>query len=194
MMDHYSDEELAAKARGGEAGAFEELFHRHKRSLLNFIYRMVGNRETAEEVCHDAFIKAYKNLDIFEVDKKFSTWLYVIARNLARNAIRDRKYFRDISMDKEIVTDRESVSLKDMLADDHLRPDRIAQEEELAREAQVVLNSLPSEFREVITLCSIQGLSCKEAADIIRCSIATVSLRLEKAKRLFLKKLGISEA
>lgn len=193
-MDNYSDEDLVSMSKGGDPRAFEELFHRYKLRLLNFIYHMIGNKETAEEVCQDAFIKAYKNLELFDTDKKFSTWLYVIAKNLAKNSLRDKKYFRDVSMDKELASDEESITLKDFLKDDHLRPDHMAQYNDLNEQVQDVLNSLPPEYTEVITLCSIQGLSCKETAEILGCSIATISIRLDKAKRLFMKKLGIEDA
>ena len=191
MADRLSDEVLALSAGEGSISAFEELFGRYKKPILNFIYRLIGNRETAEEVAQETFIKAYNSLGIFDPKRKFSTWLYTIARNLAKNSIRDKKYFRDISLEGTVFGNEECLRLKNTIADPNARPDIIAQDNELAEEAQKVLGSLPIEYKEVITLCSIQGLSLKEAAAIIGCSIASVSIRLNKAKMLFMKRLGI---
>ena len=154
-----SDENLAIKARDGYQAAFEELFHRHKRAILNFIYRMVGNRETAEEVTQDVFIKAYRNLYLFDPGRKFVTWLYTIARNQARNAIRDRRYFRDISLEETVSERDTTVRLKDVIASPAADPASIAESAELETEAQAVLDSLPAAYKEVIILTSIQRLT-----------------------------------
>lgn len=190
-MDDRSDELLAKSAKEGDARAFDELFNRYKKPILNFIYRLIGSKETAEDVALEAFMKVYENLSIYDPEKKFSTWLYTIARNLAKNSLRDKKYFKDRSLEETIADGDEALHLKDVLEDPSIRPDVIAQDNELAEEAQRVLNGLPDEYREVITLCSVQGLTYEEAARILNCSIATISNRLEKAKKLFVKTLGI---
>jgi len=191
MVDRGSDEILAGMAKGGDTKAFEELFTRYKKPILNFIYRLIGNRETAEEVAQEVFVNVYKNLDIFDPERKFSSWIYTIARNLSKNALRDRRYFRDIPLEKTIFKGDRDIKLKDVISDPGASPDLIAENEELSAEAQKVLSSLPLEQREVIALCSIQGLTQKEAAEILRCSAATVGIRLNKAKVSFMKKLGI---
>jgi RNA polymerase sigma-70 factor (ECF subfamily) len=186
-----SDEVLAARAKDGDTAAFEELFHRYKKAMLNFIYRMVGNRETAEEVAQDAFIKAFRNLYLYDPGRKFSTWLYTIARNLAKNALRDRRYFRDRSLEETVFEGDKAVALKDMIEDPNADPSAVAESNELEEEAQKVLDTLPVEYKEIITLCSIQGLTYEEAAAIIGLSPSGAAARLEKAKELFMKRLGI---
>jgi len=99
MKDTRPDDILAKAAKEGDVQAFEKLFGRYKMSILNYVYRMVGNREIAEDVTQDAFIRAYKGLHMFNPKMKFTSWLYTIARNLAKNALRDKKYFRDVSLD-----------------------------------------------------------------------------------------------
>jgi len=193
MIDKSSDELLAKQAKEGDVSAFEELFHRYKKPILNFIYRLIGNRETAEEVTIEVFMNAYNNLDIYDPDKKFSTWLYTIARNLSKNALRDRKYFRDVSLEQEIGAEDEAVRLKDVIADKSIGPDEIVMDEELADEAQKIIDSMPLKYKEVITLCGIQGLTYEEAAKILGCSAASISVRLAEAKEMFLKRLGLSQ-
>ena len=191
MADRPSDEVLAGAAQGGDNSAFDELFNRYKKPILNFIYRLIGNRETAEEVTQEVLVKVYMNIKVFDPDRKFSTWVYTIARNLAKNSLRDKRYFRDVSLEHVVAEDEETVRLKDVIADPGRSPDVVAQDEELANEAQKVLDSLPLEYREVVTLCSIQGLTYKEAAEVVGCSAAMVMIRLNKAKALFMKRLGI---
>jgi len=193
MVEKWSsqDETLAGMAGEGDRKAFEELFNRYKKPVLNFIYRLIGNKETAEEVAQEVFVKVYNNLDTFDPGRPFAPWLYTIARNLAKNALRDRKYFRDISLDKTVYGKEKAIRLKDMIADPNARPDEAAEDEELSREAQKVLDSLPLAYREVIALCSIQGLTYKEAGRVLNCSAAMVGIRLKKAKILFMEKLGI---
>lgn len=192
MADRPSDEILAQKAKEGDIAAFEELFDRHKRHILNFVYRMLGNMETAEEVTQETFLKAYNNLDIFDPNKKFTTWIYTIARNLSKNALRDKKYFRDISLEQIVFSENDVIRLKDVIADPNMGPDEIAEDEELSDEAQKVLDSLPPDYREIIALCGIQNLTHEQAAAIIGCSIANISIKLKEAKSLFMKRLGIN--
>lgn len=190
-FERHPDEVLAKMAREGDTRAFEELFNRHKRPILNFIYRMIGSRETAEEVTLEVFVNIYKNLDTYDTDRKFLSWAYAIARNLAKNALRDRKYFKDVSLDKDLGDGQDEVTLKDLLEDNTMRPDIMLESEELQARAQEVLNSMRPEYREVITLCSIQGMTYEAASKIIGVSIAAVAQRLEKAKIFFMKALGI---
>ena len=190
MADKPSDELLARQAKEGDAASFEDLFDRYKKPIVNFIYRLIGNLQTAEEVAIEVFMRAYNNLYIFDANKKFSTWLYTIARNLSKNALRDKKYFRDISLDQSIIGKDENITLKDVIADPGAAPDAIAEDAELAEEAQKILDSLPLKYKEVITLCNVQGLSYEDAAAIIGISVASISIRLKEAKELFMKKLG----
>lgn len=193
MTDRSSDEILAKLAKEGDVSAFEELFNRYKKPMLNFIYRLIGNRETAEEVAQEVFMKVYNNLNIYDPEKKFSTWLYTIARNLSKNALRDRKYFRDVSLEEEVAGAGEALKLKDVIADTDIGPAEIAMDEELAEEAQKTLDSLPLKYKEAVILCSVQGLTYEEAAKILGCSVASISIRLNEAKKIFMKKLGLSQ-
>ena len=190
--DRPSDEVLAKMAKEGDAKAFEELFERYKKPILNLIYRLIGNKETAEEVAQEVFMKVYSNLDIYDPKRDFTPWVYTIARNLAKNALRDRRYFRDVSLEKAVSQDK-AIRLKDVISDPKATPDLIAEDAELAEQAQIVLNTMPLKYREVITFCSIQGLTYKKAAKVLGCSAATIAIRLNRAKILFMQRLGIDK-
>jgi len=191
MTDRLPDEVLANSAKDGNEKSFEELFNRYKKPIFNFIYRLIGNKETAQEVTQEVFIKVYNNLRIFDPNKKFSTWIYIIARNLAKNALRDKRYFRDVSLDAKVDAEDDRLRLKDVLADTGSKPDEMAEDAELAEEAQKVLDSMPLKYKEVVTLCCIQGLPYKEVSSILGCSIGSISMRLKEAKLFFMRKLGI---
>src|SRR5678809_1607951 len=75
---------------GGEERAFQELVDRYQRRLLNFVYRTIGDRERAEDLVQEVFIRVYRHLARFDQSKKFSTWIYTIASNLAKNELRNR--------------------------------------------------------------------------------------------------------
>jgi RNA polymerase sigma-70 factor (ECF subfamily) len=191
-MDYASsDETLVQMARKGDRNAFDELFRRYKKAILNFVHRYIGNKETAEEVTQEVFVNVYKNLRIFDPKRKFSVWVYTIARNLAKNALRDKRYFKDVSLEESVAAADETIKLKDMIVDPNPQPDAVAEDEELAKEAQKILKSMPPKLREVVTLCSIQGLTEEEAARILGCSVASVSIRLNRAKEAFIRRLGI---
>ena len=190
MYSASSDEILAQKAKEGDTAAFEELFEKYKDRILNFVYRIIGNRETAKEVTQDVFLRVYRNLDIFDPKKRFATWIYTIARNMAKNSLRDRKYFRDISLEETISENGKTVRIGDALADPHLTPDKIAEDGELEDGMQNVLDSLPLRYKEVITMCYIMGMSKEEAARILKRSVITIKWRLRKGKALLMKRLS----
>ena len=82
-----SDEDLVASTLSGDVGAFNDLVHRWEGSLYKFVYRYLGDAEEARDICQEAFVRAYTNLDRFRGQAKFSSWLYQIALNLARSLI-----------------------------------------------------------------------------------------------------------
>src|SRR5437899_2383258 len=85
-----SDADLAASFLNGEERAFRELVERYQARLLNFVYRTIGDRERAEDLVQEVFIRVYRHIHRFDTSKKFSTWVYTIASNLAKNELRNR--------------------------------------------------------------------------------------------------------
>lgn len=186
-----SDEVLALKAKEGDTGAFEELFERYKDPILNFVYRLIGNRETAKEVTQDVFLRVYRNLDIFDPGKKFSVWIYMIARNMAKNALRDRKYFRDVSLEQTVSERGKAVKVEDTLADPRSTPDAAVESGELEDRVQGALDSIPLKYKEVVTMHYIMGINIEEMARIMKRSMVTIKWRLRRGRALLMKKMGI---
>jgi RNA polymerase sigma-70 factor (ECF subfamily) len=190
MQPAPSDEVLAHKAKEGDRAAFEELFERYKDPILNFVYRLIGNRETAKEVTQDVFLRVYRNLDIFDPDKKFAVWIYMIARNMAKNALRDKKYFRDVSLEQTVSERGRAVKVEDTLADPRSAPDAAAETGELEDRVQKALDSIPLKYKEVVTMHYIMGITKEEIARIMKRSMVTIKWRLRKGRMLLMRKMS----
>lgn len=191
-MTEPQDDILVERAKAGDRLAFDELYSKYKRPILNFVFRLIGNRDTAEEITQEVFIKVYMNIITFDPKKgKVSSWIYTIAANLAKNELRDRKYGRQISLDEAIFDEEAKVELKDLLKSDVKGPDELLQKEELRDKIQRTIESIPFKYRHVLILCDIQGLSYEEAARALNCSIGTVASRLSRARAIFIKRFGI---
>lgn len=186
-----SDKILAQKAKEGDRQSFDILYQKYKKRILNYIYRMIGDRATAEELTQDAFLKAYINLKNYHERDTFSAWLYKIAGNLAKNELRSRQYRKAPSLDQPLVVDEETIRLMDTVVDESSKPDLIARSNELHEAIQKVLNSLSLEHRMILTLCNIQGLSYEEAGEILGVNVGTVASRLSRAREQFNKRLRI---
>src|SRR6185369_14272842 len=129
-----SSEELIARARRGEDEAFRLIFDRYGRPIISFIYDMVGRRDMAEELTQETFVRAYKNLGGLRDDTKLSTWLFGIAKNVARESLRTR--YRD---DQKVEIDDDRVI---ELKDGKLPPDRALLDKELNGVIQDALSLL----------------------------------------------------
>lgn len=168
-----SDAELVELAVGGDVGAFNDLVSRLEGPLYKFVYRYIGDAEAARDVCQEAFIRAYTNLDRFRGQAKFSSWLYQIALNVCRSEFR-----------KQMA--RPAVSLQDEEQHAHLRlvpsdgapPDEEAMRLQRARALQRALSRLPEEQRTVIILKEYHGLKFREIAEILGTPESTVKSRL----------------
>lgn len=182
---------LVQNAKGGDRAAFDVIYQKYKRPIFNYIYRMIGNRETAEELAQETFVKAYVNLPNYKERSTFSAWLYTIAGNLVKNELRANVYRAHLSLDQPLTIDEDSIKLIDAIVDRSDEPDLIAQSNEFQDAIQRVLNSLQLEHRAVLTLCDIQGLSYEEAARIMGVCTGTIASRLSRARAEFNKKLKI---
>jgi RNA polymerase sigma-70 factor, ECF subfamily len=178
------DDELVEKAKEGDRQALNELYQKHKRAILNYIYRMVGDFHQAEELTQETFIRVYANIGRYVKKAKFSSWVYTIAGNLAKNYLRDRSYVEEVSIDKRIgETEEESkISLLDMIAAKGKGPGEQLLKEETEKLIQQGINKLKPKHRQVIVLCDIQGLSYEEVAQVLGCPPATVGSRLSRAR------------
>jgi RNA polymerase sigma-70 factor, ECF subfamily len=167
-------EDLIARARRGDDGAFRLIFERYSRPILSFIYDMVGRNDLAEELTQETFVRAFKGLNGLQDDTKLSTWLFGIAKNVARESLRSRR--RD---DYRVGIDNERVM---EISDDKLPPDSELLNKELNGVIGEALKTLDEDKRTVFTLKVFQHLSYEEIAEVTGFSIPKVKTDLHRAK------------
>ena len=169
---------------GGEERAFEELVERYQGRLLNFVYRTIGDREKGEDLVQEVFIRVYRHLHRFDRSKKFSTWIYTIASNLAKNELRNRSrnplvLFQTIR--KSWQDDDRPLQFEDTTA----RPDDLYRKRHLRALVEDSVSKLPAHHREVFVLRELEGKSYEEIAEITACNLGTVKSRLNRARNAF---------
>ena len=183
-----SDENLLKRAKSGDKAAFEIFYNRHKRRILNYAYRMIGNRESAEEITQEVFVKAYVNLSRYTEQGKPLNWIYTIAGNLSKNFLRDKRFEPQLSLDKELLG-KEGISLQDVIPAKEKGPSDIVISKEQEVLIQKHIDLLPLKYKEVLVLCDVQGHSYEETAGILKCRVGSVGSRLSRARLLLAKSL-----
>lgn len=162
--------------------AFGELFRRHERGVLTLTLHLLGDREEAEDVKQEAFLRVYTTAHQFQGQCSFKTWLYRIARNLCLSALRRRQR-------RPEVDDLEATG--EALPEEHpeANPEAHVLRRELAQRVQAALAALPSHHRELIVLRDIQDLSYAEIAAVLKCSDNAVKVRLHRAREALRREL-----
>lgn len=179
------DFDLIARCKQGDTDAFEPLVKKYQRKMVNIAYRIIGTYEDACEVTQDAFVLAYKNLKNFRGDSQFSTWLYTITVNLAKNRAQKKRTEtgrQAFSLDETIKTETGEI-LVDLPSEDPSALDRLEQKD-IQQVVQKCINDLDYDFRAVIVLREIQGFAYNEIGDILKIAEGTVKSRLFRARDL----------
>ena len=181
LVGPVSDEmALVRAAKGGDDSAFEELVRRYDRNVFRIAQHITQNREDAEDVVQDAFLKAYTNLQQFQEQSKFYTWLVRIAVNEALMKLRRRRPERMVSLDEDIKTEDDSVPRE--VADWSPNPEQNYNQAELREILSRTIQGLPPGFRTVFILRDVEGLSTEETAEALELSIPAVKSRLLRAR------------
>jgi RNA polymerase sigma-70 factor, ECF subfamily len=168
----------------GDPRAFDQIVTRYQVRLLNFVYRMIGDRERAEDLVQEAFLRIHRHLGRFDRTRKFSTWAYTIASNLAKNELRNRSRSPLIAFEQTRPLDQEterSVEFEDPTS----RPDDLYERRQLKALVDDTVAKLASHHREVFVLRELEGKSYEEIAEIMHCNLGTVKSRLNRARQSF---------
>jgi len=178
-----SAEDLTARARAGDDEAFRLLFERYACPVLHFIYDLINQRELAEDLTQETFVRAYKNLRALRSGTKFSTWLFGIARNVAREALRSRR--REQNSD---FAERET-RLKQQ-SDPGCLPDEQLLQKEFNVAMESALRMLNEDHRLVFILRILQHCSYEEIVAITGFSLAKVKTDLHRARLEMRRRIG----
>src|SRR5438552_14111047 len=164
--------------------AFGTLVDRYQTRLLNFINRTIGDRERAEDLVQEVFIRVFRHLHRFDQTKKFSTWAYTIASNLAKNELRNRSRNPLVLFQTMRGTgddDDRPIEFEDTTA----RPDDLYRKRHLRDLVEQTVAKLPEHHRQVFVLRELEGTSYEEIAEITSCNLGTVKSRLNRARTAF---------
>ncbi|MGH7712353.1 MAG: sigma-70 family RNA polymerase sigma factor [Gemmatimonadaceae bacterium] len=178
------DAGLVTAYLAGEERAFDELVTRYQTRLLNFVYRTIGDRERGEDLVQEVFVRVYRHLHRFDRSKKFSTWIYTIASNLAKNELRNRAR-NPLVLFQAIKQNWQDEDRPVQFEDTASRPDDLFRKRHLRELVEDAVSKLPGHHRQVFVLRELEGKSYEEIAEITACNLGTVKSRLNRARNAF---------
>lgn len=174
-MSDISDKELVEKAKKGDMKAFEQLLFRYEKPIFGYILRFISQRENAEDVTQETFIKVYRSLKTFDPEYKFKTWLYTVATHTAYDWLRKAKKTQELFIiddpDSEFETIDASTAYKDL---------EISQNKELVDNA---IQKIKPAYQTVLLLFYRDELGYEEIADVLKIPVNTVKTHLYRAKK-----------
>ena len=178
-----TDVQLMLDVKGGDEQSFELLLQRYRTPLVNFLFRMVKNREQAEDLAQEVFIRVYRAREEYVPTAKFTTWLFRIATNLALNSLRDHRHQKlEMSIDAPLTADAEDGDERPFeVADKHLNVEQELVEEERKKMIRRAIEKLPEKQRAAVLLHKYQELDYAEIAKILGCSESALKSLLFRA-------------
>ena len=186
------DQTLVARFKSGDESAFNEMVSRYWGRIYSMVLHLLRNQQDAEEVTQDAFIRAHRGLANFRGESAFSTWLYQIATNLARNRYWywwRRKRDHTVSIDQPIAADNDT-PLSEVFAAELETPEDATVTQEFVSRIAEGMEKLSPKHREILILRNVKNLSYEEIAEILGISVGTVKSRIARARESLRAKLG----
>lgn len=180
------EQRLARLARKGDPRAFVEIVELYNSKIFYLAYRMLSNRHEAEDVVQDTFLRVYRNLDRYDENQKFSTWIYRIGTNLCIDRLRKRK--PNYSLDAEM-NDQEGIDGYAMFPSDDRTPETyllVSETQQLVHEA---IESLPAKYKTVMVLRYLKDMSLQEISDVLDMPVTTIKTRVHRGREFLRKKL-----
>lgn len=179
-MTREQEAAIVRKVLGGDANAFETLVLEYEKNVYNIALRMTGNSEDAADMTQEAFIKAYNSLQSFRGDSKFSVWLYRIVSNVCLDFLRSKNRRPTVSLSVED-DDGEDAQLD--VVDESQSPELLLDRKLTRDSVRRGLDSLPPDYRQILLLREIQGLSYDEIAQALSLEVGTVKSRIFRARK-----------
>ncbi|MCB9846668.1 MAG: RNA polymerase sigma factor [Phycisphaeraceae bacterium] len=186
MTDQISDERLFEHYRAGDPESLRVLIERHQDDLFRFLYRLTGDRATAEDVFQDAFLQIHISADTFDATRRFRPWLFTIAANKARDSLRKKGRRPALELSAPIASSEEGgARFIDLMEIDVPGPDSGMNREELEAQVQRALDRMTPLLREILLLAYFQRLSYAQLAEDLEIPLGTVKSRLHAAVASF---------
>lgn len=188
-MLKYVETRLAKLARNGDRRAFAELVELYKDKIFHLAYRMLGNRQEAEDVVQETFLRLYTNLHRYDETQKFSTWIFRIATNLCIDRLRKRRI--TYSLDAE-VGENNGNDFYEMMASNDDTTEKQVIVSETKRHIRRTIDQMPEKYKSIIILRYLQDLSLQEISEILSMPITTIKTRLHRGREYLRKRLEIA--
>ncbi|MBN8705183.1 MAG: sigma-70 family RNA polymerase sigma factor [Bacteroidetes bacterium] len=182
MLTDLTNEELLLELRQGKEEAFPLVVKRFKSSLFNTVFRYLGNREDAEDIVQDAFVKVYLNVDRYDPAFRASTWIYTIALNLARSAYKRKN--RWLVLTSALKRDEDDQDFMETVADWSMSPEFFIDNQHQLDVIEKALGQINPVFREAVILRDMDGLSYEEIAVIMSLNLGTVKSKINRGRAL----------
>ncbi len=178
-----TDVQLMLDVKSGDEASFELLLHRYRTPLVNFLYRMVRNREQAEDLAQEVFLRVYRARAEYVPSAKFTTWLFRIATNLALNSVRDNRYQKlEDSIDAPVRIDSEEGDERPLdIAEKHPNIEQHLVEDARVKMIRHAIDKLPEKQRAAVLLHKYEELDYAEIAKILSCSESALKSLLFRA-------------
>jgi RNA polymerase sigma-70 factor, ECF subfamily len=185
-----TDQQVVQLARDGSERAYRELIGRYQRPVFSLIYRLVRDREKAEDLAQDTFIKVLNAIDRYNPEFKFSSWIFKIAHNTSLDHLR-RKEPETLSMDgsphARTAAETEATTISPASGDEN--PEEYTVNRELGTEIDGALGTLRTEYRTAIVLCHVEGRPYEEIAEIMDVPLGTVKTYIHRGRKELMQRL-----
>ena len=185
------DNLLISRFKQGDESAFTELIQKYSRRIYQIAWAILQNREDAEEVTQDTFIRIHRALPSFRGDSQFTTWMHTIAANLAKNKYQWNKSRGTLSNVSINASQEDSEQTLD-LPDEHPSPQQQVLWSERSQQLQQALAEMPETYKQALLLHNVDGLQYDEIASILQCEIGTVKSRIARVREFLRTKLNPS--
>lgn len=182
------DNSLIGLIRSGHPEIYDEIVSRYQRKLFSYVYRLVGNKEETEDILQNVFVKAYRNIKTFDIERKFSSWIYRIAHNEAINFLKKRNKKKFISWE-DIVASKDKMETKS----DERSPIDIWIRKESAMEINQAMEKMPEKYRKVLMLRYFSEKSYQEIGRMIGSPVNTVGTLINRAKKKLMAAINLME-
>jgi len=185
-----TDTDLMLRVKAGDKSAFRLIVEKYQRRVINAAYRLLGNRDDAEEVAQETFLKVYMSAKSYRPQAELFTYLYTIATRVALNRLRKERRFRRLSLDGSKEDEGEHAG-SEPASDPSDRPDLSLERSEREALVRRAMDALPVAQKAVLMLSRYEGLSYKQIAEVMDISVSSVESKLHRAKQTLRKKLSV---
>lgn len=177
---------LVKLSRRGDRQAFEELVELYKDKIYHLAYRMLGSRGEAEDIVQETFLRVYTNLDRYDENQKFSTWIYRIGTNLCIDRLRKRKPTYSLDAD---MPEGDGADWYSMLPSEEETPEEELVLSETQQQIRKAIETLPSKYKSVVVLRYLHDMSLQEISEVLKMPVTTIKTRVHRGREYLRKKL-----